>query len=193
MTLDELYGIVIGPARSRDRPDGYWTWELDLRPPSSYSVLDAESAKPLRAFMKQVSERWTIGDVLVNRAVILYVVDEFGSVRFALEEAVEEDPSRMPVGRDYRRLHIPFFSKLLRTDKKLGHPSLVDCGSARIAGQIMFQPAADGRPPYWTIDAWSGRYGRTVEAARREPRHVDNVIAVFRSHGIVLSNAFGPP
>lgn len=193
MTLDQLYGIVLGPAPSKDRPDGYWKWELDLRP-ISYSVLDKKSAVPLQAFMTQVSENWTIGNILVRRAIILYLVDEIGLVRFAIEEAVEEDPSGKSVGRDYRRLDIPFFSKLLRTDKKLGHPVLVGCGGARIAGQIMFQPADDpGKTPYWTIDAWSGRYGRMVVAGRREPRHVEHVIAEFQRYDIELQNAFGPP
>ncbi|QWG13381.1 hypothetical protein KMZ29_01100 [Bradyrhizobium sediminis] len=143
--------------------------------------------------MSQVLADWSCGGVLVNKVVILYLVDEAGLVRFSIEEAVDEDVVGLASGRRFKRLEIPYLSGLLRTDKKLGHPSLVNCGGARIAGQILFQPAnGTGVPAHWTIDAWSGRYGRTVETARRESRHIDNVIAVFQLHGIELKNAFGP-
>jgi hypothetical protein len=191
--LDQLYGIVVRPARKDKRPNGYDDWELDTRP-ASFSILDATSAVPLRAFMTHVAENWAFGSVFVKRAVILYLVDESGLLRYSIEEAVDDNAPGRDSGRPYKRLEIPYLKGFLRTDKKLGHPALVDCGGARIAGQIMFQPEDEtGRAAHWTIDARSGRYGRTVNSARRESRHVDNVISMFGRYKIELKNAFGPP
>ena len=68
---------------------------------------------------------------------------------------------------------------------KLGHPSLIKCANARIAGEINFDMNA--ATPGWVISNKSGRYGLRKSTTQA---HLDNIVSVFSKYGITLTPYF---
>jgi hypothetical protein len=69
------------------------------------------------------------------------------------------------------------------SEKKLGHPTLVDGGKARIAGELAIEEIS-GRFA-WVVNCSSGRYCYE-ESLRPKIRHVDNVVLRFRQFGVLV-------
>jgi hypothetical protein len=164
MSLDAKYGPAL-PALQRG-PD--W-WER-RHSPHSLTRLEPSTAAPLKYVMDQVTSGWLVGHVLLNEVTIIWIVDNPGDLWFAVEELVSNGA---PTGRPKHRVD---------NAPKLGHPSLVGCEHARIAGEIFFD--ASGAPPKWTLNNRSGRYGIHET---RTPEQLDNVRALFKEVDIMLT------
>src|SRR4051812_45589969 len=111
-TLDEQFGPAINPKYLYD-------CEMPDRAPSSLSKLDVPSARSLKRHMDEIAAGWRLGRVLHYDILVIWLVDEAGDVRFAIEELVWKG---IPTGR-------PKFRNLGLTERmpKLGHPCLVQC------------------------------------------------------------------
>jgi hypothetical protein len=108
---------------------------------------------------------------------ILWVVNESGEILIAIEEGI------------FAGQNFPLPKTLVSTRamaySKLGHPALVDCKPARIAGEIMCD-LEDGAGE-WYINNRSGRYGVNVG---RTLEQLVNVADEFARFGIKLQPDF---
>lgn len=173
-----MFGTLILPQRP-DQRLAVEQWERDFAP-DSLSRLDDDSARSLKQTMEEISSGWTLGRVLTYDIIIIWVVDRRGDIWFAIEELVLND---MPTGRPKHQT-----LELTSTFPKLGHPALVNCARARVAGEIYFDTGDD--PPVWKISNNSGRYGRLPSRTRA---HLNNVADHFRSFRIDLTPHFIDP
>ncbi|MEO5330826.1 MAG: hypothetical protein H7839_02275 [Magnetococcus sp. YQC-5] len=174
--LDEKFGILIDPQPLPERHRAFQTWERDFAP-NSLSKLDNATADSLMWAMHEISSGWKLGKVLIYDTKIIWIIDRSGNLWFAIEELVLNGK---PTG-------YPKHTKLLITvsQSKLGHPALINCAQARIAGEIYFDTNSD--PPIWKINNLSGRYGRHNS---RTPVHLDNVVTLFKGYGIDVTPHF---
>lgn len=186
--LDELYGRAIPPEPDDRRPKGFDAHEV--LPPRSLSTLSADTAEHLKGFMKSVEAAWAMGNLLMARTRVLWLVDKDGDIRFAIEEYVYSRKTE-PICEAWYQ-DVPFhritgdYEFLLPSSTKLGHPSLVSCKEARIAGEIGFYSLEEGHTKTWNLNASSGRYGVWVKHAQRRKIHLWNVAYKFRDHRIAL-------
>ena len=182
--LNLEYGSLL-PARPRTHRDpndlGYDDWEKH-NTPHSIVVLDQNSAPPLKQFMEQIEGGWPVGRTLINDVIFIWLVDETGRIFVALEELVV---NTLPV-------NVPKFQTLnvLTSRDKLGHPSLILCDRARIAGEIRFLHGTSTRESLWVINNASWRYGLY---AGRTKTHLENAAARFRKHTVYLEVDFVKP
>jgi len=176
MTLDDMFGPPVPPRPFGPESKGYRDWEKCNRP-MSLSRLTAETAISLKTIMDDVGTGWMIGRVLTNDILIIWIVDLSGIIWFAVEECVID-------GQHYS---VPKHQTLPLTSgaEKLGHPSLVDCGNARIAGEIRYDP--DPSVASWVINNKSGRYGTHPS---RTCAQLVRVAAEFGRHRISLKHRF---
>lgn len=125
--------------------------------------------------MDDIASGWPLGRVLTNDVLIIWLVDEKGTIWFAIEELIWNS---LPTG-------LPKFQKFPLTEKspKLGHPSLVGCKAARIGGEIQFDVPTEE----WSINNGSGRYGF---GKSRNARQLSNVVRIFGDFEIVLKLTF---
>ncbi len=94
--------------------------------------------------------------------IYLWVVDRHGDVMIAIEELLDGTP-RKPGS----------------AERALGHPTLVDGGQARIAGELHWS-ASEG---VWKLTNKSGRYGRRPDAGVL----LANVAEIFQRQGRVVN------
>lgn len=170
MELDERYGELLN-AVSPGGGNAVEDWERTYFP-RSMSTLTSTSAAHLSGLMSSVSKSCRLDQFLVLDIVILWLVNENGDVVFAVEEAVS-DGLPLDVPRHRRAEH-----KIGKD--KLGHPSLVAGGKARIAGEIYY----DIRRNAWMINMKSGRYSAEYDRTKGQLTNVSNQ---FRDHGIILT------
>lgn len=175
VVLDRKFGSLVD-AQPRSGGTAIDKWEEANRP-RSFTVLSRDTARQLRAFMDDIRSGFSTGRVLVDDAIIIWVVDGLGDVRFAIEEMVYDGaPTGLPKLQTF---------PLTRYLPKLGHPSLLDEENGRrrgrIAGEIRLWESATG--PYWSINRRSGRYGYFTDRAYV---HLKNAADQFRVFGIEL-------
>jgi hypothetical protein len=186
--LDQKYGMAIQPEPDPRRPNGFDRWEQ--LPPRSLSMLTPETAKHLEGFMNSVEVAWNVGSLFMARTTILWIVDLEGNIRFAIEEYVDGDNTTEVSNSMYQ--DVPYhkttspYKPVLPKSTKLGHPSLVSCGEARIGGEILFDSTPEDAVKRWYINAQSGRYGVWVTRADRRIEHLQAVQYDFLGHKIVL-------
>lgn len=163
MRLDALYGHMRPPMYLR-------AWED--RAPVSLSILDRNLAQAL-SNLKSVCEH-SLLKMVAQSTNYLWAMDVGGNVWIAVEElafrSIESDTSGLPMLR--RILHPS-------DTKKLGHPTLVNRGEARIAGELAMD-AGDGGLR-WILNAQSGRYCRENPPSQAQ---IDNVGKLFQSFGL---------
>jgi hypothetical protein len=171
------FGPLIAPVRP---VEGVMVqqWERDFAP-DSLTKLDSVSGESLKQIMREISSDWKLGKVLTYDTIIIWLVDKIGDVWFALEELVFND---MPTGRP-KHQSLPLTTNL----PKLGHPALINCARARIAGEIYYDTGAV--LPLWRINNQSRRYGRH---SSRIPLHLSNVSDQFRAYGVDVTPDFKP-
>lgn len=163
MALDDLYGVLRSPLYLRP-------WED--RPPVSLSVLDAELASALSS-LRTLCEH-SLLKMVAQSTNYLWAMDQQGDIWIAVEELAvrssETDTSGLPMLR--RILHPS-------DTKKLGHPTLVHFGEARIAGELAMDVGDHGLR--WILNAQSGRYCRENPPSQAQ---MDNVGKLFRAYGL---------
>jgi hypothetical protein len=174
--LDAKFGVLLSPQRAGAAPSNVYQWERDFAP-ASLALLDTDPAASLKKLMLDISNGWKLGKVIVHDLLIIWLVDAVGGIWFALEELVcdgigTERPRHQTLG-------------ITSTQAKLGHPALINCSAARIAGEIYFDYGASD--PSWIINNKSGRYGRDTS---RTKAHLESVVLVFDGYGIKLSPDF---
>lgn len=180
--LDALYGELRrprpGPGPTK-RPLGYDDWEKRY-PPASLIKLTQSTADSLKLLLQQISNGCPIGRTLVNDIILIWLVDATGNIFVSIEELVLQTvPQTVP----------KFQSVPLTKDcDKLGHPSLILAGDARIAGEIRY--LADRSPAIWIINNASWRYGLYDG---RTSTHLNQVVIKFKQFGIHLEPNFLQP
>ena len=169
--LDEFFGRALPPSLCPNNSEERYT-------PKSLEKLDANSGRKLRSLLHEIENGVNLSKFTFHSLSILWVLDELGDIYFAVEEVVDS--------RGENRFPKPYnLNDLPRGREKLGHPSLIKCEKARIAGEIKYDMGADS--PTWNIDNNSGRYGLRKET---EKTHLDNVSKEFAKHGILLEAWF---
>lgn len=152
------------------------------RSPKSLQKLTSQSADALHKYICAADDGLLIPQVNHDVLPILWVVDQYGEVYFAMEEVVslEDHAFLYPLSRKF---DVP------SGHAKLGHPSLLKGDhSGRIGGEIRYDP--DYGEQNWVISNKSGRYGFP---ATRKPSHLDNVVKKFAGVGISLEVYYIPP
>ncbi len=147
--------------------------------PQSCEKLNTSTGKKLKSLMDEVASGVILSKLTFWAVTILWVMDKEGDIYFSVEEVVDS--------RGCLMFPLPESLDLPIGKMKLGHPSLIDCKSARIAGEIMFDMYADS--PTWVLSNKSGRYGLRVATTAV---HLKNVIGIFAQHSIVLTPFFIP-
>lgn len=174
MDLDTKFGKFVVP-QTRQSGTAIDVWEL-TNVPASMTVLNKDTAKQLRRFMEDTNNGFKAGQVLMDDVIVIWVIDEAGSVRFAIEEMVQDS-----IGTGLPKLQSFPPTRFL---PKLGHPSLVNEDGicrGRIGGEIRMATGVVG--PMWTVNRRSGRYGY---ASDRIFIHLKNAADQFRLFGIEL-------
>lgn len=142
------------------------------RAPVSLSILNRNLAQALSE-LKSVCEH-SLLRMVAQSTNYLWAMDVNGDVWIAVEElavrSLESDTSGLPMLR--RILHPS-------DTKKLGHPTLINSGEARIAGEIAMDAAGGGLR--WILNAQSGRYCRENPPSQAQ---IDNVGKLFQSFGL---------
>jgi len=128
-------------------------WEVDSTP-KSLVVLNKEFGAHLRAYREvaQCDLFWNVAQC----SGFLWAMDEDCHIRLAYEEIVVDiDPAEVPgLKEGYpRRRGFPIHPA---DEKKLGHPTLVGRGSARVAGELFLDVVE--QKLHWFVNCQSGRY-----------------------------------
>jgi hypothetical protein len=98
-------------------------------------------------------------------------MDGDGDIHVAVEELAEMPDGTLVEGYPRRR-NFPVHPS---EEKKLGHPTLLDAGPARAAGEL-FLDEKDGNL-FWFVNVASGRYCRITPPSAA---NVSNVVKWFR-------------
>jgi hypothetical protein len=178
MELDATYGECLPLQRSASEA------EMSVMP-RSLQILNEETAAGLKAYMESAHSLY-LPRVMHATTPILWLVDDKGGIRFALEEVLARDTGStthiLPRGGP----------PLRETDIRLGHPSLLDpvnpgaTKSARIGGEIIYDPIPQSSDA-WVLTNNSGRFGKRPHITRA---HLDNVREAFKRFDISLRAYF---
>jgi hypothetical protein len=172
--LDAQFGHCVTPVRINIAEGNHY--------PSTLFSLNGQTAPRLRRFIDMSSERDRFANFAFQDFAILWVVNASGEILIAIEEGVvlygTEVTFPLPIVLGPSLAQIPSYSKL-------GHPALVACQGARIAGEILCD--FDQNSSQWYINNRSGRYGLNLG---RTPQQLANVATEFAQFGIVLQQDF---
>lgn len=160
--LDGKFGVLRHPEKTDD-------WEKGQEPLSKV-ILDQKVAQSLLQLRDLACG--PLFRSMATTSTYIWAMDEAGSVLVAVEELCEFEGYP-------RRRGINHPSEL----KKLGHPTLLGSGQARIAGELTLDPAADGTM-LWILNANSGRYCKRLPPQRR---HLDNVASMLWAMGLEVT------
>lgn len=144
---DEAYGSLRMPTEVK-------AWEAGKSPVSKV-MLDDETSKSINKF-KDVAE-CRLFSAFARSFQFIWVMDRNCAIWIAYEELVPatEDPSLL--GHPRRR----GFPSHPSEEKKLGHPTLINGGEARAAGELYLdEDEADPAKLIWQVNVGSGRYCR---------------------------------
>ena len=161
MSLDDEFG------RPRT-PQSVDPWEF-RRYPLSKCILTDEVGESLRALRKVCSSQ------LLRHAArtltYIWAMDKAGVVHFAVEELAETVDGITVEGYPRRRNFLVHPAE----EKKLGHPTLLDGGEARVAGEFFLDNKAGTL--FWFVNVGSGRYCQLTPPTTDQ---VENVLRLFR-------------
>lgn len=167
--LDVVYGLPRLPSLMRE-------WEAGVSPVSK-SKLDRDLGQKLRIY------RDLSGDGLFRAAaqcfLFLWVMDVDGNIIIAYEEIVTGEISHSTNGSLLKNGHPRRrgFPSHPADEKKLGHPTLVGGGEARIAGEL-FLDILDGSLQ-WYVSCGSGRYCRDLPPTKRHQEAVHQLFTAL--------------
>ena len=162
VSLDDPFGILRPPAKVD-------TWEQG-RAPRSKSTLTTAIGRRLVLVAQQMDDPLLHG--VARSVTFLWAMEAEGTISLCVEEVAE-----MPDGSDLsgypRRRSFPSHPV---HEKKLGHPTLVAGGQARVAGELFLDMRPDGLR--WYMNVKSGRYCRQQPPSRHQ---IAAVLAHFQS------------
>jgi hypothetical protein len=170
---DERFGVV-RDALKRDTGECFQAWEKGQRPLSLFR-LDADTGN-LLAQAVQLARQAPFGIALTTIGYI-WVMDAHCNVWIAVEELALDDKVQRR-GIPKRRV-----GQHPAIEKKLGHPTLVNGGPARVAGELAIEEISGKFR--WVINCSSGRY---CSDERRRPSiaHLANIVDLFRGFGVAV-------
>lgn len=164
-TLDEKYGTLRAPSRL-----DHW----EDRRPVSLCILDEKTAAAIASLLALAGHPLLRG--VATAITLIWCVDKSGSVLIATEElAVVNDAVRVSGNPRLRAFGH------LRDLPKLGHPTLLDGGQARIAGELAVD--IDDFGPFLVLNFNSGRYCKEMPPNRAQ---MEAVAAVFGDFGLTV-------
>jgi hypothetical protein len=175
MDIDAEFGAALIPSSgTRQGEESYHPRSLAV-----ISLPSDEVALPdVVSYMAAVHRRCSITGYLCECATIIWLVDESGELRMAIEEAFRDEPH-------FETIPIPRIDgKPPSGWRKLGHPSLVQKPDkrARIAGEIRYFNNN------WQLNNYSGRYG--LSSYGRTRIHLENVAKRLRLYGLTIEVEF---
>lgn len=165
-SMDDEYG-ELRPPEKVDR------WEKNKRP-ASLCTLDQNLAQKLTALEALVQDRLFRSSARAKN--YLWAMDADGSIRIAVEELAIRQPRASYAGYPRRRGY-----SHPSEEKKLGHPTLLNSGSARIAGELAFDENLETGKLQWILNANSGRYCKQKPPTEIQ---IDKVAQLFRNLGV---------
>lgn len=154
---EEKYGPLRDPTEVKD-------WEQGKRPVSKV-LLESEVAESIGRFL-EISQ-CQLFSASARSFQFIWVMDADCNIWIAYEELVPpvDDPTLL--GHPRRR----GFPSHPSEEKKLGHPTLIDGGAARAAGELYLDEGEqDASELVWQVNVGSGRYCREkppTEAQRK--------------------------
>jgi hypothetical protein len=166
--LDGKYGVLRDPDNTDD-------WERGRRPLSRVR-LNSQVAVSLGEFSKLASQ--SIFRSLATAHTYIWAMDVDGTVFIAVEElAIIQENARFQGYPRRRGFQHP------SENQKLGHPTLLDSGPARIAGELALDEAEDGSI-IWILNVRSGRYCKRLPPNRSQ---IENVRELFEANGLEVT------
>ncbi|CAN7445148.1 hypothetical protein LJR255_002866 [Pararhizobium sp. LjRoot255] len=167
--MSEDLNVQFGTPRLPEKVDD---WEKG-RTPESLSDLNKGLATTLCELDKLAQTK--LMRYALRAKSYIWAMDEDGKIVVAVEELAIEKPETIYPGYPRRRgLRHP------SEDKKLGHPTLIGEGHARIAGELAFDED-ENDALHWVINANSGRYCRQKPPKKEQ---IDLVADRFRELGV---------
>lgn len=145
-------------------PTAIHPWENELTPKSKI-LLDSNVAHYLISY-KKLSEIDLFYNA-IQRFQFIWAMDEYYDIWIAYEEIVDVDST---LSGHPRRRGCPSHPA---DEKKLGHPTLVNCGMARIAGELYLDEEESG-DLVWMLNASSGRYCRKTPPSTLQCEAIQN-------------------
>jgi hypothetical protein len=165
--LDEQFGELRPPERIMH-------WEKGRRP-NSLCTVDVNIVATLTK-LRECAQSQLLRSAAQTQNY-LWIMDASGSIKIAIEELALLDGKPDTRGFPRRRGY-----KHPSEDKKLGHPTLLDGGSARIAGELVLD-LHEGKL-HWVFNAASGRYCREKPPTQRQ---VDAAANLVRGMGLEVT------
>jgi hypothetical protein len=159
--LDNEYGCPRLPLKVEP-------WEVS-RSPKSKCLLTEEIGSNLASMLAASTPQ--LFRHAARTLTYIWAMDSEGAMHVAVEELAEM-PDGTRVEGYPRRRNFPVHPS---EEKKLGHPTLLDAGEARVAGEL-FLDEKEGNL-YWFVNVSSGRYCRIVQPSEV---NVSNVVKWFR-------------
>jgi hypothetical protein len=151
---DEKYGILRLPERIQ-------SWESDIAPASKV-LLDENIGESLKAY--QALSMCQLFGAASRCFLFIWVMDDECNIWIAFEEVLP--PSGGVISGHPRRRGYPSHPA---EEKKLGHPTLINCKKARAAGELYLDEGDNGEPELiWRVNVGSGRYCREIPPTRTQ-------------------------
>ncbi|MGL4489779.1 MAG: hypothetical protein ACRCU5_10090 [Rhizobiaceae bacterium] len=170
---DESFGRV-RDARKRENGQCFQEWEIGLVPISLFE-LNKETAEQLVNAV-ELAKQAPFGIALTTIGYI-WVLDQECKVWIAVEElALADGVQRRGIPKRRNGQHPA-------SEKKLGHPTLVKGGPARIAGELSIEEISGKFR--WVLNCSSGRYCYD-EPLRPTVAHLNSVVSLFRDFGVIV-------
>lgn len=177
--LDERYGACRVSKEVRD-------WEIDVKPKSLVRLTEDVGAK-LRSYriLAQDGLFWNVSQC----SSLIWAMNGIGEVFLAFEELVFDlgvgsGASKLKYGYPRRR----GFPSHPADEKKLGHPTLVGEGSARIAGELFLDVEAEKL--HWFVNCGSGRYCRDIQPSAEQGRAIHQLFIEFIDDEVRFDDPF---
>lgn len=165
MDLDSLFG----EPRSPEKVD---PWEQGQKPASLCSL---QEAVPVLRLFAEISAS-PLYSAALRAKNFLWIMDEAGEIYISIEELAPVSNQTPYPGFPRRRAF-----RHPAEERKLGHPTLIDAGRARAAGELAFDISEDGPHMQLILNANSGRYCRQKPPTNEQLQRVQ---AIFRAHNI---------
>lgn len=168
MDLDSLFGKPRGPEKVDP-------WERGRKPASLCSL---QEAAPVLRTLADISTSALCAAALRAKN-FLWIMDQSGEILVAVEELAPHIEGTPYVGFPRRRA----FTHPAE-ERKLGHPTLINGGQARIAGELSFDVTGDGSSLQLVLNANSGRYCRQKPPT---PEQLARVREAFQAQGVYVT------
>lgn len=147
-SLDEKYGILRTPASIQK-------WEQGIAPVSKV-LLDRNLGENLKAY--QALSTCPLFGAASRCFLFIWAMDDECNIWIAFEEVLP--PPGVVISGHPRRRGYPSHPA---EEKKLGHPTLINCRKARAAGELYLDEGDNDEPELvWRVNVGSGRYCRKI-------------------------------